>query len=249
MILAACALGFVGSFHCVAMCAPLTLAFKMGTCPNWQYYRERILYNLGRTVTYTVLGLAVGSIKELLGMALFDIHTFQEILSLGVGVAILAWVVVPYNMRIRLVHMPILRTIMMMLKQRMQCAMNKQSRSLRYCILGMLNGLLPCGFVYMGLGFAMLSGNILNAAFSMALFGLGTMPAMMLTAVFARIGTHSIRYTGRIRHYASVGTVCIAILLIIRGLALDIPYISPKLTAYPAGVERGCTPGMLPSKP
>ncbi|MCU0425848.1 MAG: sulfite exporter TauE/SafE family protein [Candidatus Kapabacteria bacterium] len=239
MLEAAFILGFAGSFHCVAMCAPITLVLSAHSGANWRYYTGRFTYNLGRIATYTLLGAALGLVKEVFDSMLFNIHGVQEALSIGIGVSILAVLLVPNPKRAQILALPMLQRALGGLRGRIGAVM-RESRFGGQFLLGLLNGLLPCGFVYMGLALAALSGSTTDAAWTMAAFGAGTLPAMFGVAVLARLAEGRFRLTSNVRRFAPFGAALVAVLFIMRGLALGIPYISPKLSAQPAGIEQGC---------
>lgn len=92
---------------------------------------------------------------------------------------------------------------------------------------GLLNGLLPCSMVYMALAGAIATGEALKGAGFMFVFGLGTLPAMWSVSIFSGLIRQELRIKAR-KLYPAVMAV-IGILLILRGLNLDIPYISPAL--------------------
>ena len=76
--------GFLGSFHCVGMCGPIALALPLEKKSNWSFFSGRLLYNGGRVLTYSVLGLLVGIIGHTIAMA-----GFQKVLSIATGILIL----------------------------------------------------------------------------------------------------------------------------------------------------------------
>jgi hypothetical protein len=92
---------------------------------------------------------------------------------------------------------------------------------------GLLNGLLPCGLVYMALAGATVAGQAKEGMLFMIFFGLGTMPAMFFTAFFRNWLKQPFR--AQIRKWYPVMMVIMATLLILRGLNLGIPLVSPKL--------------------
>jgi sulfite exporter TauE/SafE len=93
--------------------------------------------------------------------------------------------------------------------------------------IGILNGLLPCGLVYLGIAGSIATGNIVKGALFMAAFGLGTFPAMLLiTATRDHI---SIRFREKVRKVVPVFIGIMALLLILRGMNLGIPYLSPSV--------------------
>ena len=96
-------------------------------------------------------------------------------------------------------------------------------------LIGLLNGLLPCGLVYMAVAGALATGNIIYSSLFMACFGLGTLPAMLAMSFAGNFITLSSRNT--IKKLVPYIVGIMGILLILRGLNLDIPYISPALAA------------------
>jgi sulfite exporter TauE/SafE len=91
--------------------------------------------------------------------------------------------------------------------------------------IGFLNGFLPCGLVYMALFAAIATGNSLQGAAYMALFGLGTIPMMTMAIYLGKFLNTAIRQ--RIQNAIPVMVVLIGLLFVLRGLGLGIPFISP----------------------
>jgi len=103
-----------------------------------------------------------------------------------------------------------------------------QRRTFRsLALLGALNGLLPCGLVYVALAGAVSRGSLAAGILFMALFGLGTMPTMLAVSLSGRI--LPLAFRSKLRAAIPVGVCLLAMLLILRGLALGIPYLSPDL--------------------
>jgi hypothetical protein len=93
----------------------------------------------------------------------------------------------------------------------------------------MLNGLLPCGLVYVAMAGAVSRGTVLSGVGYMAAFGLGTMPTMLAISLSGKILPPSIRL--KLRSAIPVSVFLLAALLILRGMSLGIPYVSPDLVA------------------
>jgi len=99
-----------------------------------------------------------------------------------------------------------------------------------------LNGILPCGLVYVGVAGAVNTGEVINAMIYMALFGLGTVPVMFTITLIGNFLSHTVRTTiNRITPYV---VILLGVLFILRGLSLGIPYISPKAEALTPVVEK-----------
>jgi uncharacterized protein len=94
-------------------------------------------------------------------------------------------------------------------------------------LIGILNGFLPCGLVYVALAGALNTGNAFSSVFYMALFGLGTLPVMLTVSIFGKFIAAPARRT--INKIIPVFIVMLGILFILRGMNLGIKYISPAL--------------------
>jgi uncharacterized protein len=103
----------------------------------------------------------------------------------------------------------------------------KRKSSFTVLSIGILNGLLPCGLVYMALAGAVAMGDILQGGAYMALFGLGTLPMMLGISLAGNFISQKQRRA--IFKFVPVFTFILAIWLIVRGLGLDIPYFSPQI--------------------
>jgi len=213
------ALGLLGSLHCAAMCGPLILALPMPAGGPARLIAGRVLYQLGRITTYCLLGVAAG----LVGKSIF-LAGLQRSLSIALGVAILLGFLV--SKRVSL-SAPVVRLV-----TRLKAAMSAQLRQRTFrslALLGLLNGLLPCGLVYVALTGAVAQGTMLAGVFYMAVFGLGTMPTLLGIGLLERLFPLAIRM--KLRSAIPLGVCLLAGLLILRGMALGIPYVSPSLAA------------------
>ncbi|HZS03527.1 MAG TPA: sulfite exporter TauE/SafE family protein [Blastocatellia bacterium] len=222
---AALALGLFGSLHCVGMCGPLALALPRAGNARGHFHAGRVLYNLGRVTTYALLGAAfglAGSAARLAGV--------QQALSIGTGVVILLWLVLPKQLTRRVAASRAAAGGIANLKSWFSPLMRSHRFAAQFG-MGALNGLLPCGFVYVGLAGALAQSSVTASAAFMALFGLGTLPAML--AVSLAPGFFSPDSRASIRRLLPLGTGLVAVLLIVRGLSLGIPYLSPELPSTP----------------
>ncbi|MBI2271109.1 MAG: sulfite exporter TauE/SafE family protein [Bacteroidetes bacterium] len=219
--IAAISLGFLGSFHCVGMCGPITLLLPLNNDTSLNKIAGTVLYNLGRITTYTLLGGLFG----LLGQT-FVLAGYQQLLSVTIGTIILIIAVLPDKITNSLRPTGIISGIITPLKNSLRQYIHNRSLYSRYFI-GTLNGLLPCGLVYMGIAGAMATGNSASGALFMAIFGLGTFPVMFAISLFG--SNISVDVRQKINRAVPVFIISMAILLILRGANLGIPYISPKL--------------------
>lgn len=219
-LLAAFALGLFGSLHCIGMCGPLALALPRGNAGNGRYIAGRVLYQLGRVTTYTLLGVTFG----LMGGAA-RLAGLQQTLSIGLGAAILLWLILPKRLTTRLAAERSIAPILAHLKSTLSALMRSKLLLAQFGV-GVLNGLLPCGMIYVALAGALAQPSLIESAAFMALFGLGTVPAMLALSLAPGFVSNQARVS--LRRLMPVGAVVIAALLIVRGLALGIPYLSPK---------------------
>ncbi|MEO0857654.1 MAG: sulfite exporter TauE/SafE family protein [Bacteroidota bacterium] len=214
--------GFVGSVHCVGMCGPLALALPGATAARVRFLAGRVLYNLGRATTYAALGAALGALGAVVAFA-----GWQRWLAFGLGVTLVLLAFVPVLRRaLGGVEGYTARWLGPLLAQVGPLYQRGGLASL-YAV-GLLNGLLPCGFVYAALATAIASGTVAGGAGFMAAFGLGTLPAMLALSVAGR--RMSTRWRTRLARWAPLGLAIVGVLLILRGLSLGL-FLSPDVRA------------------
>jgi sulfite exporter TauE/SafE len=177
----------------------------------------RLFYQVGRSVTYGMLGVIGGMIGKSVYLA-----GLQRWLSITLGLAVFAGFLVSHRLAI---SAPVTRFVLK-LKSAMSAQLRQRGfRSLG--LLGMLNGLLPCGLVYAALAGAIAQGDWLAGGVYMLIFGLGTWPMMFALSLSGKMLPPGLRR--RLAVAIPVGVCLLAGLLILRGLALGIPYLSPGL--------------------
>lgn len=208
-------LGLVGSLHCAGMCGPLALAVPVVGEGRGAILLSRLTYNLGRIATYAVLGLAAG----MLGQA-FALAGLQRWVSLAAGVVILAGLVATARWSAGL---PVTR-LMGRLKAGFGLLMRRRTHGSVF-LLGTLNGLLPCGLVYVACAAAVVSPSWYEGVGYMIAFGLGTVPMMFAFGVVGLKLQSLLRF--RLQRLVPVSLAVVGGLLLLRGLALGIPYVSP----------------------
>ncbi|GAA4054749.1 sulfite exporter TauE/SafE family protein [Hymenobacter glaciei] len=216
--------GLLGSFHCVGMCGAIALALPGGvdkaTSP-WRYTGGRLLYNLGRVTTYATLGAGAGLLGQGLRLA-----GAQQSLSIASGVLILVLVAVPERHSSRLAGWLGLSRPLAWVKTTLGRLFQRPTLPALYGT-GVLNGLLPCGLVYLALAGALSAPGVAGAAAYMACFGLGTLPLMFGLSLSGRLVP--LLWRTRMRQAVPYAASVIAVLFIVRGLGLGIPYLSPQL--------------------
>lgn len=217
-------LSLAASFHCVAMCGPISMALPIHQFSFLKKNKLIILYNVGRIISYSILGFIVG----LIGANLYFVQ-YQQGLSIVLGTIMLFVVVYSFFSKNKLSSNLYSSFIQKIFRNYFQ----KEKNTINYFILGFLNGLLPCGFVYIAIMSSFLIPTINGSILFMMSFGLGTF-IVMYTFMFISKLTIWNRFR-KINFVKEVMIVSIALLLITRGLNLNIPYISPKL--YDKGKE------------
>lgn len=211
-------LGLVGSLHCAGMCGPLALALPATGHTTAGFFAGRAAYNLGRIFTYCALGVVFGLVGRTLLLA-----GIQRWVSIGLGVALLAGLLTSRKLAL---WRP-LTALVEQLKSRMSALLRRRSWT-ALAALGLLNGLLPCGLVYVACAGATTTGGVLSGAQYMAAFGAGTVPLMLAIGLSGKLIPFPLRL--KLRKAIPVSICLLAALLILRGMGLGIPYLSPDLS-------------------
>jgi hypothetical protein len=211
-------LGLVGSLHCAGMCGPLALALPAAGDTTPGYVLGRIAYHVGRIVTYCLLGIVFG----LAGWT-FLLAGLQRWISIALGVALLLGL---FASRKLALWRPVMSAVDQ-LKSRMSVLLRRRSFA-ALAVLGLLNGLLPCGLVYVACAGAAATGGILAGAGYMTVFGVGTVPMMLAISLSGKLVPVSLRL--KLVKTIPVCVFLLATLLILRGMSLGIPYLSPNLS-------------------
>ena len=177
-------LGFIGSFgHCAGMCGPLTVAFSLSSSRKDKLatFRFHLLLNLGRITAYAVVGAAIGGLGSVLiagGQMAGTGSEFRRAIALLTG-TMLIWFGLVQIKPDWLPRLPLLHPIS---HDRVGQAMNQLSAQKHWWVpvaLGLLWGLIPCGFLYAAQIKAAETGNPVLGATTMFAFGLGTLPTML----------------------------------------------------------------------
>ena len=176
-------------------------------------------YNIGRVLTYCLLGLMVGLFGEGLRFA-----GVSQTISIVLGVLLLFTVLISKKVfNVSFLGKYFIR-FNNVLKSKLGTTLKKRSVPALF-ITGSLNGLIPCGAVFIALQAALLQPSIEQSALFMTIYGLGTIPMMFSIAYLSNSMSGIIK--NKVTKIMPVITIVVALLLIVRGLNLDIPYISP----------------------
>lgn len=225
--------GLIGSLHCLGMCGPIAIALPGTENKGFQYFLGRFLYNVGRLVSYS----ALGGVVAMLGVAaaMFDV---QRWFSLALGLTLLLLAMREYGWlgsRIKNSDNFVNRWW-----RRTMGSMMKLKGPFGLFSIGLMNGILPCGLVYAGLFLAANSPTAWIGMAKMALFGLGTLPLMLTVSWSGKWLTNWLRQRGRF--VMPVLMASLGFMFILRGMALGIPYMSPKLekSEKPGKMKMSC---------
>jgi len=215
MLWTAFLLGLLGGVHCAGMCGPLMLALPRPPGGPQRLVAGRLAHQAGRILTYGLLGLGFGALGEGLAMA-----GVQRAASIALGVAMLAALLASRKLALA---SPAFRLV-----ARLRSAMSQliaRPTLGAQALLGGLNGLLPCGLVYVACAGAAAAGSLPGGLAYMAIFGLGTLPVMLGISLSGHL--LPLPFRRGLARMMPATVVLIATLLILRGLALGIPYVSP----------------------
>ena len=228
LFISALVLGGISSFHCVGMCGVFAFSIPTHDMADGKKVLAILLYNFGRITTYTGFGVIFGLLGRQISLA-----GFQQRFSIIAGIIILM-IVIQSFLKKPVFHLPGYQKIALMISKLISKFIGKPSLGSIF-LLGSANGLLPCGLVYMAITGALAAGTITSAAGFMAAYGLGTLPAMFLLSYFGFLIKISTRNT--IKKAVPFFVATMAVFLILRGMGLNIPYVSPMLLKSPEIIE------------
>jgi sulfite exporter TauE/SafE len=208
MFLSAFILGLTGSLHCIGMCGPIAMMIQ-GKNSN-QLIVNRVLYNLGRTITYVTMGIVVGFFGKIIQWG-----GLQGKISIALGLLIFLILFIP---TIQKFFLPSLSQLVLKLKNAFATHLQSR-RPFSSTITGMLNGFLPCGLVYAGLAIALIQNTPWESAAVMALFGLGTIPMLIVAAYSWQAVKSAIPFSSAKLQTAML--VIVAVVMIWRGVSAE----------------------------
>lgn len=225
LIISGFALGAAGSLHCAGMCGPLSLALPTHHLSAPQKFFSLLLYQFGRICTYAVIGLLFG----LAGRRIY-ISGYQQWFSIGLGILVIALALLYFAGR-RSIRFPFINRLYGNVSRLIGSLLGPNPRPLRFGLLGVANGLLPCGMVYVAVAATLSLTRVTDSVLFMALFGAGTLPMMMGVAYAGQMLKTKTRLA--FRQWIPYFVVLMGMVLILRGLNLGIPFISPELPQSP----------------
>ena len=215
-------MGLIGSVHCIGMCGPLVMALPIAQQTNFQKWQSILLYHFGKITSYAILGILLG----LFGSQL-PLYGVQENLSIVMGSIMLLYVIYVFVIKSKWVPQFLKFNILYTFIIKKMGGLFKSKNRAVFYLIGFLNGLLPCGMIYLALTSALATQNVFQGGLIMAFFGLGTMPALIMVAIGGQY--FGIPFRKKIQSLLPLIIFSMGVLLILRGMNLGIPYISPHL--------------------
>lgn len=216
-------LGLAGGLHCVGMCGPILLAVIPDGPTRRKMAMDALLYHSGRILTYAAMGAFFGVIGK--GLVLAGI---QQILSVIMGGIFIVMAFFAFNLERYVLASGILNRFNQQLKKQMSRLLHRKGKG-ALVGLGLLNGLLPCGMVYAAIAGAISTTSGWEGAVFMFLFGLGTLPLLLLLTLAGK----SIRPVWRqyLRRAQPMLFLMVGLLCIMRGMKLDLSLFESAVPA------------------
>lgn len=220
MLFSAFFLGLISSLHCVGMCGPIAMMLPVDRQNEAKKITQMMTYHFGRLSAYASIGLIFG----LLGRGFF-LAGLQQKMSIIIGIIMIVIVLIPEK---RFAHYnfskPVYKIISNIKSNLGSQFKNKSYKSI--FTIGLLNGFLPCGMVYVALFGAIAMQSAGYGVLYMILFGIGTIPLMTIVVYVNTL--LRLPFRNKIQKVIPYVAVIIGVLFILRGLGLGIPYLSPS---------------------
>lgn len=220
LVVGAFSLGLVTNLHCIGMCGPIAMALPLNRKSKWTVAGGITSYSIGRSIGYAFLGVIVG----LIGVSanLLGVLQWVSIIS-GVLIVVFTWGhFIGTSNRGSFINKWVMKAMAKLLKNKSQ-----KSNPSHLLGIGLINAFLPCGMVYFALVAALSTGSMANSILFMFVFGIGTLPGFIflgaLKEMFAKL-----RFFNKRVVLASLVSI-LGVFMILRGLDLGIPFISPKM--------------------
>lgn len=225
-------LGLLGSLHCAVMCAPIMLTVPWKGTASLQVLFNKLVYQAGRISIY----IALGSLLFLGGRRLL-LSNFQQSIGIVVGIGLVLFALMGLfrstnrGLWIMKLYQKITRPFGALLASK--------SHLSRF-VLGALNGLLPCGLVYIAAFTSITMESVSQAAIYMLIFGIGTLPMLSAILVGAQWGKKKFKFS--FNRLKPAALVLMGTYFIIRSMELGIPYLSPVLEVSGVDGISTCAP-------
>ncbi|OAH57953.1 MULTISPECIES: sulfite exporter TauE/SafE family protein [Bacillaceae] len=213
--------GLLSAPHCVGMCGGIMSTWTLQS--KAPLLQTVMAYNVGRIITYMVVGGFMGFIGSFVDAA-GRIVGLQGMANILGGLFILLWVFKKYSLPITKwtpIQLPIVQNIL---------AKNKEKVGVFPIFFsGLLLGFLPCGLTYAMHMKAAATGSTWSGVITLLFFGIGTLPALLVVGLFSVALSKTLR--SKVLLFANALAVFIGIVSILRGMVINgwIPSINPWL--------------------
>jgi sulfite exporter TauE/SafE len=235
--------GFFGSMHCVGMCGAIVAAystqqnFQDGAAPGkWDQLLKHLAYNFGRVLSYILMGALLGTI----GGGISGLKSVGEWFSTAAGVVLVVsgiWIsrifprtglaaVVPFGREKK-------SFLLSLYTQTYGALLNSPSLESKFYI-GLLTPLLPCGLLYSMFLMAAASGSAVNGAVTMAFFGCGIVPSLVVVGFVSTFFRFRLRMAGD--KLAAVTIILMGIIMVMRGLGIPMPWMTMESAHHHMGM-------------
>lgn len=227
IIITALIMGLTGSLHCAGMCGPIALIMPFHSLAGVKKWLAILLYHVGRITVYAALGVTLYSFKS------FFNPVIQQYISIILGITLLLVGLLTFMPGSKVnIYFPWTGFV----QKKLGKLLASPGLSTLF-LTGMLNGLLPCGLVYMALSLSMTAQDQAQAILVMYSFGIGTIPMLVaITVLKSRVHFAS----SRIRQLVPVALFFMSALFILRGMNLGVPYLSPEISIEHNEVKARC---------
>ncbi len=221
-------MGFTGSLHCAGMCGPIVWIMPFQAFSGLKKAAALALYHGGRISVYALLAVTLHSFKNL-----FD-PKVQQYISIALGISLLVVGILTFIPN----HYTKLKLPWAGMVQKQLGNIIGRPGLSTLLFTGILNGLLPCGLVYMALSASLVATTPFASATMMYAFGIGTLP-MLISITVLKTKLTFLR-TANIRKMVPVVVFTFGCLFVLRGMNLGIPYLSPKVVVEAHGIKSCC---------
>ncbi|MEQ6121629.1 sulfite exporter TauE/SafE family protein [Reichenbachiella sp. MALMAid0571] len=218
MYLSALIFGLLGSVHCAVMCGPIAMVL-----PKGKHFLNQVSYNFGRITSY----LIIGGIFGLIGKGMFLVG-FQQTISVLAGVLLILIYFGSKSYSGNIAGTTFFNKILTSIRKSIGANLTVNKWYSRY-LVGLVNGFLPCGLVYMAAVAAISTGSPTGGMTYMFLFGLGTVPMMAGLSISKQF--FKAKQRASLYRFVPYFVVVVSTLFILRGMNLGVPYVSPKLSS------------------
>ncbi len=219
MMWSAFILGLLGSLHCAAMCGP----FMLGLAAREYSLFSLLVHHFGRWMGYIILAVFFYFVVS--PLQVFEMQQYVGIVS---GILLVVYGLKSYIPPVN----KLFTRITFFISEKM---LKSKSGRTGNAVLGVLNGLLPCGLSFGAAILSVNTGSIVGAGTYMVVFGLGTLPILLAMSYLPQLGLqNSLR---KFNAYTPKILLVVGFMLIIRSAGLGIPYLSPTYDSQAEKME------------